>query len=646
MPLLETINSPDDLKPLSMDELQQVCMELRQYIIDVITEIGGHFGSSLGAAELTVALHHVYNTPHDKIVWDVGHQAYGHKVLTGRREALKTIRQPGGISGFPLRAESPYDTFAVGHAGTSISAALGFAAQRDLMGEKHKAVAVIGDGALTSGIAFEGLNNAGAANRDLLVILNDNRMAISPNVGAISHYLTRIITDPIYNRVKDRITKDPLYNKIKEEAWNLAGRIPVVGDNLRRALGGFEEGLKGLLVPGIIFEELGFRYLGPLDGNNLQEMVQILKNVRDLKGPVLLHVHTIKGKGAIQEEEEDPYSAESTKYHAISPPSPKTPSSQIPLPKYQSVFGEAMIELANHDSRVVGITAAMSEGTSLDIFSEAHPDRFFDVGIAEQHAVTFAAGMALEGMRPVAAIYSTFLQRAYDQIIHDVALQSAPVIFCMDRAGLVGADGPTHHGDFDLSYLTCVPNMIVTAPKDGDELRDLLYTAVQQVDNPFAIRYPRGNVSTPLSGRDPEVLKIGSWEALAEGDDVVFLAVGTMVDHACLAREKLAEDGISAAVINCRFVKPMDLEMLDALFEQHRILITIEENTVEGGFGAAVTRHLSDRMRSGQRIYTLGIPDRFFKHGSQGGLRDEAGISPEAIAATVRRVVAKEPADH
>ena len=641
MSLLETIDSPDDLKSLSMAELQQVCTELRQYIIDVVTEIGGHFGSSLGAAELTVALHHLYDAPQDKIVWDVGHQAYGHKVLTGRRDALKTIRQPGGISGFPLRSESRYDTFAVGHAGTSISAALGFAAKRDLMGENHKVVAVIGDGAMTSGIALEGLNNAGAAHRDLLVILNDNRMSISPNVGAISHYLTRIITDPIYNRVKDRITGDPLYQKIKEEAWNLAGRIPVVGENLRRALGGFEEGLKGMLVPGILFEELGFRYLGPLDGNNLQAMVQTLKNVRDLKGPVLLHIHTIKGKGAIHEGEEDPYSADSTKYHAISPP-----SSPTPLPKYQSVFGEALIELANSDSRVVAVTAAMSEGTGLDAFAEAHPDRFFDVGIAEQHAVTFSTGMALEGMRPVAAIYSTFLQRAYDQIIHDVALQSAPVIFCMDRAGLVGADGPTHHGDFDLSYLTCVPNMIVAAPKDGDELRDLLYTAVQQVDNPFAIRYPRGNVHTPLSGRDPEVLKIGSWEALAEGEDVVFLAVGTMVDHARQAREKLLDDGISAAVINCRFVKPMDLAMLDDLSDRYRALITLEENTVEGGFGAAVARYLGDRLRDGQRVYTLGIPDRFFQHGSQGDLRDEAGLSPDAIAATARRVATREPVEY
>jgi len=646
MSLLENINTPAALRHLSVDELEQVCTELRQYIIDVVTEIGGHFGSSLGATELTVALHHIFDTPKDKLVWDVGHQAYGHKVLTGRRDALKTIRQPGGISGFPLRSESPYDTFAVGHAGTSISAALGFAAQRDIMGEDHKVIAVIGDGALTSGLALEGLNNSGAANKDLLVVLNDNRMSISPNVGAISHYLTRIITDPIYNRVKDRITNDPLYKKIKQEAWDLTGKIPVVGDNLRRAVGGFEEGLKGMLVPGVLFEELGFRYFGPINGNDIREVVQTLKNIRDLKGPVLLHVHTIKGKGAIPEEKEDPYSADSIKYHAISPPSPQSSAPKVNLPKYQDVFGAAMIELANHDSRVVGITAAMSDGTSLDKFQVAHPDRFFDVGIAEQHAVTFAAGMALEGGRPVVAIYSTFLQRAYDQIIHDVALQSAPVIFCMDRAGLVGADGPTHHGNFDISYLLCVPNMVVSVPKDGDELRDLLYTAVQQVDHPFSIRYPRGTVSKPLAERDPEVLKIGSWEQLETGDDVVFLAVGTMVDNALAARKKLAEDGIAAEVINCRFVKPMDLEMLNDVASRHRVLVTLEENTVEGGFGSAVTRHLSDRMRTGQRVYTLGIPDRFFTHGSQGGLRDEAGLSPEAIVATAKRVMTEQPAGH
>ncbi|MCZ6635275.1 MAG: 1-deoxy-D-xylulose-5-phosphate synthase [bacterium] len=641
MALLEKIDSPADLKKLSREQLDTLCIELRAYIIDVVNKIGGHFGSSLGATELTVALHYLYNTPKDKIVWDVGHQAYGHKILTGRREALKTIRQPGGISGFPNRPESPYDTFAVGHAGTSISAALGFATQRDLMGETHKVIAVIGDGALTSGLAFEGLNNAGAADRDLLVILNDNRMSISPNVGAISHYLTRIITDPIYNRIKDRITNDPFYRKVKEGVWDLTGKIPVIGEDLRRAIGGFEEGLKGLLVPGILFEELGFRYLGPINGNDLSEVLQTLSNVRNMKGPVLLHIHTIKGKGAIQEDAEDPYSAESTKYHAVSPPKPKdTPPS---LPRYQNVFGDAITELARHDSRIVGITAAMAEGTSLDTFQKAHPERFFDVGIAEQHAITFAAGIALEGGRPVAAIYSTFLQRAYDQIIHDVALQSAPVIFCMDRAGIAGADGPTHHGDFDLSYLMCVPNMIITAPKDGDELKDLLYTAVQQVDYPFGIRYPRDSIPYPLAeNREPETLKIGSWERLTEGEDIALLAVGTMVDTALKAQNLLSDQGVEATVINCRFVKPMDIGMLHTLSETYNTLITIEENALEGGFGSAVARHLSDRIRPGQKLHHLGLPDRFFPHGSRGSLLDEAGLSPEAIAQTARRALSEQ----
>ena len=636
MSLLKKINAPADLKNLSLNELDQVCTELRQYIIDVITQIGGHFGSSLGAAELTVALHHVYNTPQDRIVWDVGHQAYGHKILTGRREALKTIRQPGGISGFPNRPESPYDTFAVGHAGTSISAALGFATMRDLLGETFKVIAVIGDGGLTSGLALEGLNNAGAADRDLLVILNDNRMSISPNVGALSRYLTRVITDPAYNRLREKISTDPLYKKVKNEVWELTGKIPVIGDNLRRAIGSLEEGLKGMLVPGIFFEELGFRYLGPINGNSVREVVQTLRNIRNLKGPVLLHLHTIKGKGALQEDEEDPYSADSTKYHAISPPKPKgAPPS---LPRYQNVFGEALVELARHDSRVCGITAAMAEGTSLDLFAEAFPDRFFDVGIAEQHAVTFAGGLALEGGRPVVAIYSTFLQRAYDQIIHDIALQSIPVVFCMDRAGLVGADGPTHHGGFDISYLMCVPNMVISAPKDGDELKNLLYTAVQQVDYPFAIRYPRDTIPGPLAeNREPETLKMGVWEPLAEGEDLVLLAVGTMVQNALKARELLAGDSIDAGVINCRFVKPMDLGMLADLAERHQTLITVEENALEGGFGASVARHLGDRLKPGQRLYHLGIPDRFFSHDDRSTQLDEAGLSPEAIAATARR---------
>ena len=643
MPLLDKIDSPADLRGLSLEELEQVCAELRQYIIDVVTRIGGHFGSSLGAVELTVGLHTVFDTPRDRIVWDVGHQAYGHKALTGRREELKHIRQAGGISGFPKRTESPYDTFGVGHAGTSISAALGFACMRDVLGETFKAVAVIGDGGLTSGMALEGLNNAGAADRDLLVILNDNRMSISPNVGAISHCLTRIITDPIYNRIKERVTSDPLYRKIKGEIWDLTGKIPVIGGNLRRAIGGFEEGLKGMLVPGLLFEELGFRYFGPIDGHDIREVVQTLQNVRNMKGPVLLHVHTIKGKGAIPEGEEDPYSPGSSKYHALSPPRPKDALALPGLPRYQNVFGAALFELAQRNSRICAITAAMTEGTGLDAFASAFPERFFDVGIAEQHAVTFAGGLALEGARPVVAIYSTFLQRAYDQIIHDIALQSIPVVFCMDRAGLVGEDGPTHHGTLDLSFLMCVPNMVVAAPRDGDELWDLLYTAVQQEDAPFAIRYPRDAVPSALTeDRDPECLEVGSWEVLEEGEDAVLLGVGTMVDASQRAHDLLEEEGIRTGLVNCRFVKPMDISLLEDLAARYRVLVTVEENAVEGGFGAAVVGYLSGRLRPEQEVCRLGIPDRFFEHGSRKILLEEAGLSPEAIAHTVRHALAEQ----
>ena len=636
MSLLDTINSPADLKGLTIEELQQVNDELRAYIIEVVTSIGGHFGSSLGANELTVALHAVFNTPEDRIVWDVGHQTYGHKVLTGRQEALKKIRKVDGISGFPKRSESPYDTFGVGHAGTSISAALGFAAQRDLLGEKRKVVAVIGDGALTSGIALEGLNNAGAAEKDLVVVLNDNRMSISPNVGGLSHYLTRIISDPTYNRIRQRITDDPLYKTVKEGVWNLTGTVPVIGENLQRAMGGFEEGLKAMLVPGVVFEEMGFRYFGPIDGHDLPELVQTLHNLKDLSGPTLLHIHTIKGKGAILEEEEDPYSATSTKYHSISPPKPK--SSEPSLPRYQDVFGPALEDIAADDSRVSAVTAAMIEGTGLVGFSEKYPERTFDVGIAEQHAVTFGAGMALEGGRPVVAIYSTFLQRAYDQIVHDVAIQSIPVIFCLDRAGLVGEDGPTHHGTLDLSFLLCVPNMVVAAPKDGDELRDLMFTAVQQEEKPFAIRYPRDSVPRPVTeGRSPETIEIGTWEQLREGEDVAILATGTMVEAALHAADTMEEAGFKPTIVNARFVKPMDLKVLHDVAEQYGLIVTIEENAIEGGFGASVSSHLADRMRPGQRVVNLGIPDRFVEHGPRKSLLDEVGLSPEGIAATVLR---------
>ncbi len=634
--LLETIQSPADLRKLDLSELQQVADELRAYIIEVVTSVGGHFGSSLGANELTVALHSVFDTPEDRIVWDVGHQTYGHKVLTGRREALKQIRKADGISGFPNRSESPYDTFGVGHAGTSISAALGFAAMRDLLGEKRKVVAVIGDGAMTSGISLEGLNNAGASDSDILVILNDNRMSISPNVGGLSRYLTRIISDPTYNRFRQRITDDPLYRRVKEGVWNLAGTVPVVGENVQRALSGFEEGLKGMLVPGIVFEEMGFRYFGPIDGHDLPELVNTLNNIKYLPGPTLLHIHTIKGKGAISEETEDPYGAGSTKYHALSPPKPK--SSTPSLPRYQDVFGEALQEIATDDSRVCAITAAMIEGTGLSGFAEAFPDRTFDVGIAEQHAVTFSAGMALEGGRPVAAIYSTFLQRAYDQIVHDVAIQSIPVTFCLDRAGLVGEDGPTHHGAIDLSYLMCVPNFIVAAPKDGDELRDLLYTAIQQSDRPFAIRYPRDSVPRPATeGRAPETIPIGSWEMLAEGRDVAILASGTMVEMSLQAMGRLKEDGIEATLVNARFVKPMDVSALSAVADTHDLIVTVEENAIEGGFGASVASYLGDRLRAGQKVVNLGLPDRFIEHGPRKMLLEEVGLSPEGLVTSILR---------
>ena len=628
MPLLHKIESPADLNGLSPSQLEEVCAELRAYIIEVVTRIGGHFGSSLGAVELTVALHHVFDTPRDRIVWDVGHQAYGHKVLTGRREAIQHIRQAEGICGFPNRSESVYDTFGVGHAGTSISAALGFAAMRDLLGESFKAIAVIGDGALSSGLALEGLNNAGAEDRDVLVVLNDNRMSISPNVGALSHYLTRVISDPAYNRLRERITSDPLYKKIKDEVWVITGRIPLIGENLRRAVGGFEEGLKGMLVPGMFFEEMGFRYFGPIDGHDIRGLVQTLTNVRDIRGPVILHVHTIKGKGAIEEGLEDPFGPGSTKYHALSAPRPAR--SAPSLPRYQDVFGQAITEMAAKNDRVCAITAAMAEGTGLDRFAEAHPDRFFDVGIAEQHAVTFAGGLALEGGRPVVAIYSTFLQRAFDQLVHDIALQSIPVVFCLDRAGLVGEDGPTHHGDFDLSYLLCIPDMVVSAPKDGDELRDLLHTALTQDTAPFAIRYPRESIPAELCpDREPALIDVGSWETLTEGEDVALLAVGAMVQPCLRAAEILAEGGVSASVVNCRFVKPMDTQMLAALAQRLKLVVTVEENAVLGGFGACVMQFLAT---ADVGVRNLGLADRFYPHGPRGALLEQAGLSPEKIA--------------
>ncbi len=613
--ILSTINSPKDLKDLSMSQLEKLCDEIRKYFVEVITGIGGHFAPSLGVVELTVALHYVYDTPKDKLIWDVGHQGYVHKILTGRREALKTIRQYKGISGFLKRSESEYDDFGAGHASTSISAALGFALARDLKSQDHKVVAVIGDGAMTGGLAYEALNNAGSLQKDILVILNDNQMSISPNVGAISRYLTEITTDPLYNRIKDEI-------------WKLTERMPFGKKKLRRYVRRIEESLKNLMVPGMFFEELGFRYFGPVNGHDLRELIPTLTRLRNIRGPKLLHVLTVKGKGVDYAEKD------SCKFHAVSPAPKQSAGDEKTTPKppsYNNVFAQTLIELSEKDERIVAITAAMAEGTGLVRYAKRFPDRFFDVGIAEAHAVTFAAGLAAEGMRPCAAIYSTFLQRAYDQVVHDVAIQHLPVVFALDRAGLCGADGPTHHGAFDFSYLSLIPTMIVAAPKDGDELRNLLYTAFAQNENPFAIRYPKDSCIQLTEGHKFEKLPIGSWEILKDGKDLVMLAVGTMVTNALKAAALLEKAGSSVGVVNCRFVKPLDADLLKQLVAQYEFLLTIEENVLSGGFGSQVAQFLLNNNIDFGQIHHLGIPDNFIEHGSRSILLENIGLSPELI---------------
>ncbi|MCZ6819255.1 MAG: 1-deoxy-D-xylulose-5-phosphate synthase [Calditrichaeota bacterium] len=614
--LLQDIDSPEDLKELSFEELETLCQEIRDYFIHVVTSVGGHFASSLGVVELTTALHYVYDTPKDKLIWDVGHQGYVHKILTGRKYDLKTIRQYKGISGFLKRSESEYDDFGAGHASTSISAALGFAVARDLNKDDHRVVAVIGDGALTGGLAYEALNNAGSLNTDLLVILNDNQMSISRNVGAISRYLTEITTDP-------------RYNKIKDEIWHLTEKMPFGKRRLRKFVRRVEESLKNLLVPGMFFEEIGFRYFGPIDGHDLRELVPTLQKLRELKGPNVLHILTVKGKGVDYAEED------SVKFHAVSPPPKQSEGDKKAAPKpptYNGVFTDALIELSKKDERIVAITAAMAEGTGLVKYQKAFPDRFFDVGIAEGHAVTYSAGLAADGVRPCAAIYSTFLQRAYDHIIHDVAVQKLPVVFALDRAGLCGADGPTHHGAFDLSYLAIVPGMIVSAPKDGNELRNLLHTAFLQDTNPFAIRFPKDSCITLDESCNFQKIAIGSWEVLREGNNLAILAVGTMVANAMKAAEMLENKHHSVAVINCRFIKPLDASLLRDLSTQYEHLVTVEENVLSGGFGSQVSRHLQENGWSVGSLTHLGIPDSFIEHGSRAILLDNIGLSPEKIA--------------
>lgn len=615
---LNKIDSPADLKKIPVTELKIVCEEIRDYMIDVVSQTGGHLGAGLGAVELTVALHYVFNTPYDKLVWDTGHQAYPHKIITGRREALKTIRQFGGISGFLKRTESEYDVFGAGHASTSISAALGIATARDFLKENFKVVAIIGDGAMTGGMVYEAMNNAGLQKRDLIVVLNDNNMSIAPNVWQFSKYFTEI-------------TSSPQFNKFKAQVWELTHKFDDFGDRIRKVIGKVEGGIKAIITPGALFEALGFRYFGPFNGHNVQQLIKIFNHVKNLKGPILVHITTQKGKGYKPAEEDYQKLHGVTPFDKITGKSIKSSS----VPSYTKIFGQALVEIARMNEKVVGITAAMPEGTGLDILQREIPERFFDVGIAEQHAVTFAAGLATEGIIPVVAIYSTFLQRAFDQIIHDVAIQKLPVVFVLDRAGLVGADGPTHHGAFDLTYLRLVPGMVLMAPKDEQELRDMLYTAIEYRKGPIALRYPRGNALGVPINKEFKKIPIGKAEVLKEGNDVALLAIGSMVHYAQIAAENLAKEDISVEVVNMRFVKPLDEELLMNVFKKFEKIFVLEENTIIGGLGAAVLEFAS-KVDAKSDIELIGLPDQFVEHGTQQELHSMLGIDPKGIAEKVR----------
>lgn len=623
-PLLASIDSPASLKGLTIEQLQQLCDEIRRYLIEVIVDVGGHFASSLGAVELSVALHHVYDAPRDKIVWDVGHQGYVHKILTGRRDRLPTIRRYEGISGFLKRSESEYDAFGAGHASTAISAALGMAVARDRKGEDFEVVAVVGDGGMTGGLAFEGLNNAGAINTDFTVILNDNRMSISPNVGALSRHLAEIITDPLYNRIKGEI-------------WNAMGKAPF-SDQLRSLSKRLEESLKNLVSPGMFFENLGFKYAGPIDGHNVADLVTILRKAKDFNKPLLVHVVTRKGCGH-ESAEADPI-----KWHGVKAKAkPKPDARPAPVfegpPAYTDVFGKTMMQIGERDPRLIAITAAMSTGTGLVEFAERFPQRFFDVGIAEGHAVTFAAGLASEGFRPVCAIYSTFLQRAIDHLVHDVAIQKLPVIFCLDRAGLAGEDGPTHHGNLDLAYLSCVPGLVVAAPKDGNELRDLLFTAMAYDSGPFAIRYPKDE--SWAYDRDVKFspIPVGRWEILRPGSDACILAVGSMVRPALQIAEQLAADKFNVQIVNARFVKPMDMALLEQIIAKHDLIITLEEGVIRGGFGQAVAQIVHEHDHASVQVRAIGIDDTLVTHGTRAQLLELTGLSVPRLTRRVREML-------
>ncbi len=623
--LLSTIDSPAQLKELSLAELSQLAQEIRDLIICTVAQNGGHLAPNLGVVELTLALHHVFDTPQDRIIWDVGHQAYAHKILTGRREQFATIRQFEGLSGFPKRSESKYDAFGAGHASTSISAALGMAVANSYKATPHKVIAVIGDGSMTGGMAFEALNHAGDLDKNLIVILNDNEMSISPNVGALSSFLSRKLSH-----------KTILY--LKREMENILKSIPGVGPNILQIIKRSESSFFSFFTPGMLFHALKFHYIGPIKGHRMDRLVETLQATKHIEGPVLVHVMTQKGRGY------EPAECDPTGFHGVGSfdietgESCKIPSGGPCPPSYTKVFGETMVRCAEQDPRVIAITAAMPQGTGLDLFAEQFPERFFDVGIAEQHAVTFAAGLAAEGYKPVVAVYSTFLQRSYDQIIHDVCLQNLPVIFAMDRGGLVGDDGPTHHGVFDLSFLRSIPNMVLMAPRDEKELQNMLKTAVNH-SGPIALRYPRGNGTGVALDDELQSLPIGKGEIVRAGDDVLLIAVGSSVQAALEAADRLESKGIDAAVLNARFVKPLDQELILSWAKKVGRIITIEENVLQGGFGSAVLEMFQEASYFPRAFVRKGLPDAFVQHGSQSRLRNLHGIDAEGIEQAAEELV-------
>ena len=625
-PLLSQVTTPEDLRKLSPDQLYDFCTELREFLISTVSVNGGHFGASLGVVELTTALHYVYNTPHDQLVWDVGHQAYGHKVLTGRREEFHTNRLYKGVSGFPKRSESEYDTFGVGHSSTSISAAVGMALGTKHQGDNRKVVAVIGDGALTGGMAFEALNHGGWEKADMLVVLNDNNMSIDPNVGALKEYLTDI-------------TASHTYNKIRDELWKLLGKLEKFGPKARNIARKLEQSLTAATKPGMLFEALGFRYFGPIDGHDINHLVRVLDDLKDIPGPKLLHCITVKGKGFELAEKDQ------TKWHApglfdkVTGEIFKSVVTTPQAPKYQDVFGKTIIELAKADDRIVGVTPAMPSGCSLNLMLKEMPDRAFDVGIAEQHAVTFSAGLATQGLKVFCNIYSTFMQRAYDQVVHDVALQKLPVVFCLDRGGLAGADGATHHGVFDLAYFRCIPNMVVSAPMDEEELRNLMYTASLWEEGAFSIRYPRGQGVMPDWQRPLKQLEVGKGRKISEGEEVAILTIGHPGNFAQEAIATLSREGIRPAHYDLRFVKPLDGELLEEVFTRFDRVITVEDGALMGGFGSAVIEWMADKGHSA-KVVRLGVPDRFVDHGTQEELWAECGYDASAIVAAVKDFVA------